>query len=440
MHVELNFPYEKPECRFQPPSEQELQAIKAETGIEIDPDETRDRKFIGEEIFTVYYRKVVQAYDPQRFYHPNSPYGGERANDPHVGDVHPWSFYHVDMDYPVLSSEGVVGGTPPLKSLRKWLGDELWPKEGWVCLKRNAQDKPLPPSWARIAKDYYFFTRSRGMFDADSPESLAYMLDTAIALREKETIERFRRGRPSTQPYGGRKCSGILVWRLNASWPQIAWNNVDYELEPNATYYYTRRAFEPFLLSFDTTNGIYLWAVNDTPRYVEGKVVFKLFNPGANAAPVEIEKEVVVPAGESRIVMDLRHITQISRQHVLYACMVDGAGNVLARQYHYLAAEQHRHFPAARLRIEQRGDGLVITADRYARSVELTGDDAGDEFGWLFEDNYFDLIPGENKTVKVMGRHRTGTIRAKPYYSPHVATVQYNSSQAPLRNPEETKP
>ena len=43
-----------------------------------------------------------------------------------------------------------------------------------------------------------------------------------------------------------------------------------------------------------------------------------------------------------------------------------------------------------------------MTADSFARCVELSGvSEDGNEFGWYFEDNYFDLFPYEKKRIKV---------------------------------------
>jgi hypothetical protein len=69
---------------------------------------------------------------------------------------------------------------------------------------------------------------------------------------------------------------------------------------------------------------------------------------------------------------------------------------------------------------------LIITTDLFAHCVELSGNDNGDEFGWLFEDNYFDLLPGEVKRVRILGRHKSGTISAKPHFSSHKVKVNCN--------------
>lgn len=83
-------------------------------------------------------------------------------------------------------------------------------------------------------------------------------------------------------------------------------------------------------------------------------------------------------------------------------------------------------FPNARLELRVEDGVLQITSDQFARAVHLSGDADGDEFGWFFEDNYFDLMPGVPKTVRVLGQHSHGQVTAKAYYSPHETTVSWS--------------
>ena len=68
---------------------------------------------------------------------------------------------------------------------------------------------------------------------------------------------------------------------------------------------------------------------------------------------------------------------------------------------------------------------MAITTDRFARSVVLEGDAEGDAFGWFFEDNWFDLLPGERKVVRILGEHQRGRITARAWYSPHETTIDW---------------
>src|SRR5664279_175627 len=39
--------------------------------------------------------------------------------------------------------------------------------------------------------------------------------------------------------------SGVMIWKLNATWPQVLWQIYDWFLNPNAGYFYAKKAMEP---------------------------------------------------------------------------------------------------------------------------------------------------------------------------------------------------
>ena len=50
--------------------------------------------FYGESIYHELLPEVLEQYDSSRPYWPSSPYGGNDANDPDVGDRHNWQVWH----------------------------------------------------------------------------------------------------------------------------------------------------------------------------------------------------------------------------------------------------------------------------------------------------------------------------------------------------------
>jgi hypothetical protein len=77
--------------------------------------------------------------------------------------------------------------------------------------------------------------------------------------------------------------------------------------------------------------------------------------------------------------------------------------------------ERNILFPPCVLTLSWEKDRLFLTTDRFARSVELSAKAAdGDEFGWFFEDNYFDLFPWEKKEIRFLTpQRRPASISAK---------------------------
>lgn len=111
--------------------------------------------------------------------------------------------------------------------------------------------------------------------------------------------------------------------------------------------------------------------------------------------------------------------------HPEYASLIDDAGQRIAKAVSYGDIERRMRFPDAKLDLRVRDGALVITTDKFAQAVTLRGDTNGNAFGWSFEDNHFDLMPGEIKTVRVLGEHSRGRVTAKAWYSAHVTTVDW---------------
>jgi hypothetical protein len=379
----------------------------------------------GREIFEKDYPEICARLDPGRYYHPSSPSGGAFANDARAGDSHSMNHrYFLPGDaYPVLFVENTRIGSPAPRSLRRYLtADELWPP-GFVPGVRQPGGFPVPATWKRLMTLGEAFIAERlppveEFCDPVSAEDLAYSLSAAHGQYLRRCVERYRRGRPGTEQGGARRTMGHYIWKFNDTFPMLFSSVVDSCSEPYIAYYSLKRAYEPVLVCFEIADGIHIWVVNDTACDLRGMVEFELFDMQRNEFRSRIEVPVAVAAGDSAVACDLDALGMIERRLALVARLRDPEGKVIARSVDFLWPERRLHYPEARLTLAAENGSLVVTADKYARCVELEGEPGGDTFGWRFEDNYFDLLPGEKKTVRLFGRRRHGTIRAKAHFSP----------------------
>jgi beta-galactosidase/beta-glucuronidase len=374
---------------------------------------------------------LFRQLDPERYYQPSSPYYGIDPNDPQEGNTHGYTnmWFVPGYDYLNFASEDTRIAAPVLHSLRRFfLPEDIWPS-GYTSTYKHGDIHPYPKSWLKHTTSHSW--RKTGpveqFYDATDAASLVYRLGMAEALYYQDTVERQRRGRDAADPTDRRRCGGYIVWKYNDSWPQVYSAKVDYFLEPYHAYYQLRRSYTPVLLSFDAGAYIYVWVVNDSRDTVIGTVRIQLFHLDRNIVRKEIVREVEVAPGKSAVVvrLDQAGIGTFHRDHILYATFTDKAGRILARANAYGDIERRVTFPDARLNVRVDGGALTITTDKFARAVHLEGDAAGEASGWFFEDNYFDLMPGEVKTVRVLGSHTSGRISAKAWYSPHTATVAF---------------
>ena len=108
---------------------------------------------------------------------------------------------------------------------------------------------------------------------------------------------------------------------------------------------------------------------------------------------------------------------------LLHAQLSDADGSIVAVANGYLTRENMLPFHDAKLSISVNDDELTITTDKFARSVELCAGENGSAFGWVFEDNFFDLFPFESKKVKIQMKGAGNTVLAQAHYSPHVSKI-----------------
>jgi hypothetical protein len=335
-------------------------------------------------------------------------------------------------EYLNFATEDTRIAAPEPRSLARFMeAEDVYP-DGFRTIALPYRRLPWPESWS-----HYTATQSERkvgpiheFYDATSAELLVYRVGMAAAKYYKETIERQRRGRPASLQDDPRSCGGYLVWKLHDSWPQIYSAKVDYFLEPLIPYYAIRRAFSPVLVSIEVSTRIRVWIVNDTGDPIAGTLVIRDYSLLGGSSRHATEVSVAAGPDASVCVLDLTDWGTLDRRTAIGATLTGTDGQTLATAGEYLDIERNLPFPDATLRLACHGDSVEISSDMVARSVVLTGSDGGDEFGWRFEDNYFDLVPGVTRRVRVLGRHNHGTVTARALYSSQATSIEYSSEKS----------
>ena len=378
--------------------------------------------------------KVCKELDPERYFIPSAPYGGVNANDPREGSTNGYTnmWFVPGYDYLNFASEDTRISCPTLQSMEKFmLPDEICPK-GYTTIALHGNKYPFPITWLPYTSSESWKKTGpvEQFYDAADASSLANRIGMAEGVYYRDVVERQRRGRPATEVSERRCCGGYIVWKYNDSWVSIYSAKVDYFLEPYHVYYTLRAAYAPVILSFDIDTYIYLWAVNDSTKPVSGIVKIQLYHLDLCEFRKEIVREITVAPGKSLVVvrLDEAGIRAFRKEHVLFAELKDKDGQVIARTNALADIERRCIFPDARLDVKQEGNALIITTDKFARNINLNGNADDEKLGWFFGDNYFDLFPGERKVVRILGRHTKGIITAKPWYSEHSASINWQKT------------
>ncbi|MDR1904647.1 MAG: hypothetical protein LBQ88_20470 [Treponema sp.] len=387
---------------------------------------------LGLQIFDEIFPEVCANLDPGRYYHRSSPDGGAYANDPLAGDTHGYThiWYVPGNQYPVFLSENNRVSTPAKRTMQRMMnGDDLWPA-GYDGLQHKNSELPWPEAWNKYNSNqgYWKLGAVEAYYDAADLDSMLYRIGWAHGDYLRRSIERYRRGRSAWDQGGQRITKGHILWKLNNSCNHIFFGVIDYFLEPYIAYYCLKRAYEPVLLSFEVGNFIDLWMINDTVKPLAGRVFIRLFDPFRNCVTDEFNLPFEIAPDESRLLTNLNRFGQFKKNCILHAYAVANDGKRIAESFDYVDIERHLRFPKdGVIKAGFKNGEIFLQSTRYERSVELLGRaEDGNEFGWLFDDNYFDLLPGQIKRVRILRSHDRGVISIKGYYSDTTTRLEYS--------------
>lgn len=349
--------------------------------------------------------RILKEYDPNTFYWPASPSSGgafDAPNDENRGDVHYWDVWHGNMPiteyrkfYFRYVSEFGFQSFPSLKTCETFTLPEDRNIFSYVMEKhqRNASAN------GRIMN----YMEQTFLYPGDF-DTVLYASQLLQAEAIRYGVEHFRRNR-------GR-CMGTVVWQLNDCWPVASWSSIDYCGRWKALHYYEKRFFAPVLLScaeegiltqdtnpnaepYEVKKSIHLNVANESPRDVEVVVKWALRDAFAR----------VLRGGETKVAVPALTAVWLPKEEMADAALYEnyvsydayqngmliGGGTVL-----FTAPKQFR-FADPHLSVRAERDELVVTADAYARSVEIIN--AADDL--LLEDNYFDMNAGE-KRIRIL--------------------------------------
>ena len=360
---------------------------------------------------------LVKNLDPSRPFRLTSPCGGEKNNSPLAGDCHlnsqlakdvydgDMTNYREKIDQTIgrFMSEHATGGSPPKRTLLRFMTEN---------------DLSNPAMWEYHTSDNPYIGRERGLTLHQLFRREAELLygdsgsDVDRTIRQMEYLqyEYARRGMEASRRHKFW-CSGIQLWMFNDCWPAIGWSIVDYWGGRKAAWYGQASGCRPVIAAQEvTTNVVRWWACNDLLHPVE--VELEICAQPWQGEPRWTKKlNVTVPANTSQMVLELPRAEvqrQLGRDAALVCDLKSAAGT--DRSWWFPGLPKDMQLPPAKLHVtETRGEAegaVTIRAENWAHVVTLDTD-------LDFSDNYFELLPGESRTITWQSAQRpfAGEIR-----------------------------
>jgi len=128
--------------------------------------------------------------------------------------------------------------------------------------------------------------------------------------------------------------SGVMIWKLNASYPDFAWEIYDWFLNPNAAYYYVKRACEPLHIQMNA-NDYKVSVINTYPRPINNVTVrVRLYDFNLKVR-WECEKKINLGPDRYQEVFAVPQLSKVTPIYFIRLELVDSSGRILSSNLYW---------------------------------------------------------------------------------------------------------
>lgn len=351
-----------------------------------------NKQFFWEQV-----EKELRVFDTQTPYIPTSPVGVEFnkavSNDNH-GDNHLWVVWHGLQDVKYyrkrktrFCSEFGFESLPDLKTIEKFATKEDYSINSKVflahqkCMLGNQKMEYYITSRFRLPKNF---------------EDYIYLSQACQMECIKDATEFWRRNRD--------RCNGSLYWQLNDCWPVCSWSSIDYYGNFKALQYHAKHFFAPLCVSIEVNKkDIKVYVLNDTLSDTDVKLNFKVVDFDKGIVDIISNNYSIKKCSTTLIydipILEIKKKYDLNRTSIVCDLIVDGkvinTKTALFKYEKYLLLEK----PNISHTITINNDKVYITlsTDKFSRLVRVHDKVSTNPFS----DNWFDLIPGEDKVIEM---------------------------------------
>ncbi len=337
---------------------------------------------------------VLMDLDPMRDFLPSSPYGGQlyasnttgtTHNTNHLGDI----FAYLEKDdlsdykdaYKTISArfvaeEPTFGAVSTYSSRRFMTKEDVYGDDASI---REYHTKSNP-DLAKSLYEYLLLLTEKILGKFENGYDRDFKLKYIQFENVRNSLEMLRRERWFQ--------SGDIFWQLNDCWPAYSgWSFIDYYNMPKAAYYSFKRCTKPVVCMIDKEDDEYsVLVANDgngdkaveinvfslntrtgERREIYSGVAFALVGTTVRVFSFEKSDDSII-------------IAETENDRAFYK---DGALNIVKCDVKYTLDEDNKT--------------ITFKADKYIHTVEIEGN-------LILDDNYFSLLPNEERTVSYTKR------------------------------------
>ena len=308
---------------------------------------------------------------------------------------------------------------PPLASLKRMLpADHLWPIDDvWNYHAGGGEFSTLKVFTAALNARYG---------EATNVEDYAEKSQLMTYEGERAMFEAYRRNKYVS--------TGVVQWMFNNAWPSMIWHLFDYYLRPGGGFFGTQKACEPLHVQYSYDDHSVVVTNSLQESFMKMKVEAKILDIDLNEKFSKEETLDVAPDSSTRA-FTLPDIAGLSKTYFVRLTLSDAAGQRKSSNFYWLSTQPDvldweksqwyvtpvktyadlsllKSLPEVRLELQaatKTADEQSVTqvtlknpSSHLAFFVHLavTQGAGGDEvLPVLWQDNYFELMPGEERQI-----------------------------------------
>lgn len=344
-----------------------------------------------QDLFQSLLPSVVDSLVPNGIYWETSPkYGRGDPRHQFEGDAHYWGVWHDAEPFEVLRqkvprfmSEFGFQSIPDLRTI-----EQFAPAGDWNLDSEAMQTHQKHSRGFQLIDEYM----KREYHRPKDFESYVFVSQVLQAEGIRGGIEAQRRAKPY--------CMGSLYWQMNDCWPAISWSSIDYYGRWKALHYAAKRAYRDVIVSIEEKETeLDVFVVSDKLNDTNADIIAALMDFEGNELH-RWHKNQLISANSSGTVLHISRSTIENRdvKNSFLCIHAEENGRVLDEVVFLFDKPKNLALPTPKLsfRLERIPEGynIFLQTDVLAKNVYLRSDVDG-----FFTDNYFDLVPGREKTV-----------------------------------------
>jgi beta-mannosidase len=216
---------------------------------------------------------------------------------------------------------------------------------------------------------------------------------------------------------------GAIYWQLNDCWPVASWASLDYCFRWKPLHYFARRFFQPVMISCqeegiltqdtnvntqrkDIEKSFRLSVANETKEEKKLRAAWEIRDKTAKVLKEGTRPVTVGPL--SSVWLDKVEVPEVALYDEYLSFHLYDKDAVISEGTVIFSLPKHFHYLDPRLSYRLEGDRITVTAEAYAKSVEILNDNED----LVLSDNYFDMNAGEKEVTIISGNPRGIRLRS----------------------------